>query len=449
MAWSLLARSGTSRAVDLDWPVHRRRFLLGLSAIALSPRSPDIAVDGARLNRRLRALEAFGRTPEGGISRVAFSEADRAARELAMSWMREAGLAVRIDAAANVIGRREGRDRSLPPLLFGSHLDSVPDGGNYDGQVGSVGAIEVAQCLSEKGVDTLHPLEVVVFTNEENGKTGSRAMAGELEEKELSLPSHTEKIIAEGISFLGGNPDRIGEARRKPGEVFAFLELHVEQGAVLDRRGLDVGVVEGIVGIERWNVRVDGFANHAGTTPMDERRDALLTASRIVDAVNRVAIETGGKHVATVGKIAAFPGAPNVIPGRVELTLEIRDLDMEKIAELRSAIEIESRRMASGNGTQVSFERYYQSRGAPADERLREVVRRSAESLGLSTLSLPSGAGHDAQSIALIAPMGMIFVRSVDGVSHSPKELTRPEDVEAGANVLLHSILAADALALP
>ncbi|HJS74512.1 MAG TPA: Zn-dependent hydrolase, partial [Vicinamibacteria bacterium] len=304
------------------------------------------------------------------------------------------------------------------------------------------------QCLAENGLETLHPLEVVVFTNEENGKTGSRAMAGELEDGELSLPSHTEKSVAEGISFLGGDPARIEEARRSPGEVFAFLELHVEQGAVLDRRGIDVGVVEGIVGIERWNVRVDGFANHAGTTPMDERRDALLTASRIVDAVNRIAVETKGKHVATIGKIAAHPGAPNVIPGRVELTLEVRDLEMEKIGEIRSAIEVEARRIAARNETQVSFEKYYESRGAPADERLREVIRRSAESLGLSTLSLPSGAGHDAQSLALVAPMGMIFVPSVGGVSHSPRELTAEEDCEAGANVLLQSILATDALAL-
>jgi N-carbamoyl-L-amino-acid hydrolase len=390
----------------------------------------------------------FGRTPEGGISRVAFSQADRGARELAMSWMREAGLVVRLDAAANVIGRREGRDRGLPPLLFGSHVDSVPDGGNYDGQVGSVGAIEVVQCLQERGIETLHPLEVVLFTNEENGKTGSRAMAGELSEKELTLPSHTDKSIAEGISFLGGDPARIGEARRGRGEVFAFLELHIEQGAILHRRGIDIGVVEGIVGIQRWNVRVDGFANHAGTTPMDERRDALLTASRIIDAVNRIAVETEGRQVATVGKVAAHPGAANVIPGRVEMTLEVRDLDLGKIDALMREIEGEARRIAAGNGAEVAFEKYYESRGAPADERLREVIRSSAETLGLSTLSLPSGAGHDAQSLALIAPMGMIFVPSVDGISHSPKELTLPEDVEAGANVLLRSVLATDALAL-
>jgi N-carbamoyl-L-amino-acid hydrolase len=430
--------------------VHRRQFLSGLAALALSPRSSaaETGVNGARLIRRLRELMPFGRTPEGGISRVAFSEADRNARELAIAWMREAGLDVRIDAAANVIGRRRGKDESLPPLLFGSHVDSVPQGGNYDGQVGSVAAIEIGQCLEERAIETLHPLEVVIFTNEENGKTGSRAMAGELSEKELDLPSHTEKSIAEGVSFLGGDPARIGEARRRPGEVFAFLELHIEQGAVLHRRGIYVGVVEGIVGIERWNVRVEGFANHAGTTPMDERRDALLTASRIVEAVNRIAAGTEGRQVATVGKIQAHPGAPNVIPGRVEMTLEMRDLDMAKIASLQKAIEAEARRIAASNGTSVAFEKYYESAGAPADERLREVVRSSAESLGLSTLSLPSGAGHDAQSLALIAPMGMIFVPSVEGISHSPKELTLPRDIEAGANVLLRAVLATDGLAL-
>ncbi len=428
--------------------MHRREFLVGLSALALSPRETGIVVNGARLNRRLRELTPFGRTPEGGISRVAFSEADREARELALSWMREAGLAVRLDSAANVIGRREGRDRRLPPLLFGSHVDSVPHGGNFDGQVGSVSAIEVAQRLEEEAVETLHPLEVVIFTNEENGKTGSRAMAGELVKGELELPSHTERSVAQGISFLGGDPSRIDQARRRPGEVFAFLELHVEQGAVLDRRGIDVGVVEGIVGIERWNVRVEGFANHAGTTPMNERRDALLTASRIVEAVSRIATETEGRQVATVGKIAAHPGAPNVIPGRVELTLEMRDLDMAKIARLQSAIESETRRIAASNQTSVSFEKYYESRGALADPRLKDVVRSSAGSLGLSTLALPSGAGHDAQSLALIAPMGMIFVPSVDGISHSPKELTLDGDVEAGANVLLRSVLMTDALDL-
>jgi N-carbamoyl-L-amino-acid hydrolase len=288
----------------------------------------------------------------------------------------------------------------------------------------------------------------VIFQNEENGKTGSRAMAGELVEGDLELPSHTEKTVGEGIAYIGGRPDRIEEARRRPGDVFAFLELHIEQGAVLDRRGLDIGVVEGIVGIKRWNVTVEGFANHAGTTPMDQRRDAMLTAGRLVDLVNRVAVETPGRHVATVGKLTAHPGAPNVIPGRVDMTLEIRDLDMEKIDALHRAIEAEARELARANETSVGFERYYLSRAAPTDARLQRVVAEAAQELGLSTLSMPSGAGHDAQSIALLAPVGMIFIPSRDGISHSPEEYSSPEDIEAGANVLLASVLAADGLDL-
>jgi N-carbamoyl-L-amino-acid hydrolase len=379
---------------------------------------------------------------------VAYSEADREARATVLGWMREAGLVSRIDAAGNLLGRRAGRDPNLPPILFGSHIDSVPDGGNYDGPVGSLGAIEVAQRLADAGVTTRHPLEVAIFQNEENGKIGSRAIAGELTAADLDLPSYTEKTVGAGIAFLGGDPSKIEQARRRPGEIAAYLELHVEQGAVLDRRGIEIGVVEGIVGIERWRVTVEGFANHAGTTPMDERRDALVTAARLIERVHRIASETPGRQVATVGRIDAHPGAPNVIAGRVELSLEIRDLDMGKIESLFTGIEAESRAIAASNRTAVRFEKYYRSPAATSDARMMGVVEDSARSLSFSTLSLPSGAGHDAQSIALLAPMGMIFVPSAEGISHSPREYTAPEDVERGANVLLHAVLAADALEL-
>jgi N-carbamoyl-L-amino-acid hydrolase len=426
--------------------MRRRELLAGLAGLALPlrARAADLRVNGARLNQRLSQLARFGRTPEGGLRRVAYSEADRAGRAFAMDWMREAGLAVRIDAAGNILGRREGAETSLPPLLFGSHIDSVPDGGNYDGQVGSMAAIEVAHRLTETGTTTRHPLEVVIFQNEENGKTGSRAMAGELTSAELARPTHTEKTVAEGIAFLGGRPERIEQARRRPGEVFAFLELHVEQGGILDRRRIDIGVVEGIVGIMRWNVVVEGFANHAGTTPMDQRRDAMLAAARLVELVHRVATSTPGRQVATIGQLVARPGAANVIPGRVDMTLEIRDLDMDKIDEVFRAIEGEAERVASSTGTTVTFERYYVSRAAPTDARLRGVIAAAAEELGLDTLSMPSGAGHDAQSLAVIAPVGMIFIPSVDGISHSPRELSRPAAIEAGANVLLRSVLSLD-----
>jgi len=419
-----------------------------MSALAWRPVAP-IRVDGSRLNRHLRELSRFGKTAEGGISRVAYSDADVEGRAYAMGLMRAAGLDVSVDTAGNVIGRRRGEDENLPPLMMGSHIDSVPDGGNYDGQVGSMAAIEVAQTLSAAGVTTRHPLEVVLFQNEENGKTGSRALVGELGARELDLPSHTEKSLREGIAFLGGDPSRLDEAVRRPGDVAAFLELHIEQGAILDRRGIDIGVVEGIVGIKRWNVTIAGAANHAGTTPMAERHDAMLTAGRFIDQVNAVATETAGRHVATVGKLQAHPGAPNVIAGRVDVTLEIRDLEMSKIDRLLEAIERESRTLAKRNGTTIGFDLYYVSRAAPTDERLRRLVASSARSLGLSTLSMPSGAGHDAQSLALIAPVGMIFIPSVNGISHAPEELSRPADIESGANVLLETLLGADVLDLP
>ena len=433
----------------------RREFTKGLfSTFALSVLTRSslaeepLRVQGPRLLKHLTDLSRFGRTPEGGISRVAYSDADRDGRDYTMQLMRKAGLDVNIDFAGNIIGRLAGSDSNLPPLMFGSHIDSVPHGGNFDGQVGSMAAIEIAQTLKERGVITCHPLEVIIFQNEENGKTGSRAISGEVSGRELELTSHTEKTLGEGITFLGGNPDRIDEVIRKPGDVAAYLELHIEQGAILDQKGITIGVVEGIVGIKRWNVTVSGFANHAGTTPMAKRHDALLTAGRFIDAVNRVATLTPGQQVATVGRLTAHPGAPNVIPGHAQLSLEIRDLEMTKIDSVFQDIETESKSLGERNQTHIQFDQYYVSRAAPTEPRLQELVFKAAQALDYAQLSLPSGAGHDAQSIALLAPIGMIFIPSVDGISHSPKEFSRPEDVVAGADVLLHTLLALDRLSL-
>jgi beta-ureidopropionase / N-carbamoyl-L-amino-acid hydrolase len=409
----------------------------------------DLTVNGERLNRTLRELSRFGRTPEGGINRVAFSDADLEARAYVQGLMDEAGLRVRVDAAGNLIGRRGGREEGLPPILFGSHIDSVPHGGNYDGQVGAMGAVEAARRLHEESVVTRHPLEVVIFSNEEGGKTGSRAMSGEVEPPEMELPTASGYTIGEGTARIGGDPGRLDEVVRRPGEVAAFLELHVEQGAVLESRGIQIGVVEGIVGIRRWNVEVQGFANHAGTTPMDGRRDALVAAARFVDAVHRTAGELPGRQVATVGRIEAFPGAPNVIPGRATLSLEIRDLEMARIDEILGLLEGEAARIGRETDTRFSFTPFYLSAAAPTHLRIRDSVEEEARRLGLSTLRMPSGAGHDAQSLALLAPVGMIFVPSVRGISHSPEELTHPRDVVNGANVLLCTLLALDRMELP
>lgn len=431
------------------------RDLLGLlgaaGALALRPHplrgtrlQVPPRVDGERLNRRLGELAAFGRTPEGGISRFAYGEADLAARDWVMGLMRRAGLEVRVDAAGNILGRRAGAERDLPPLMMGSHIDSVPEGGNFDGQVGSMGAVEVAQTLEDAGIVLRHPLDVVIFQNEEAGKTGSRAMSGEVMPSELDLETRSGHTIREGIAVLGGDPDRLDTVRRRTGDVAGFLELHIEQGAVLEAAGIDIGVVEGIVGIKRWAVTAHGSANHAGTTPMDARRDAMLAAAHFTVAANRVLRERPGSHVGTVGRIEAHPGAPNVIPGRVELSLELRDLAMETIDALFADIRAAAEAIAASTDTTFAYEHFYTSQAAPTDPRIRAMVAEAAAELGLSTLAMPSGAGHDAQSIAQFAPIGMVFVPSVRGISHSPEERTEPEDIVNGANTLLHTLLRLD-----
>lgn len=406
---------------------------------------PSLRVDGARINQHLVELSQFGRNPYGGVSRVAYSEFDKAAREFAKRVMREAQLDVRVDEAGNILGRRAGRDASRPTILFGSHIDSVPDGGNYDGDVGSLSAIEVARTLTTKGIVTRHPLEVVIFQNEEGGTVGSRAMIGEVSAHDLGLVSKSGKTIREGISFLGGDPLKLTRPLRKAGEIKAYVELHIEQGGTLEAEGLNIGVVEGIVGIGWWDVTIEGFANHAGTTAMGNRKDAMLAAARFTDMVNRVITSEPGRQVGTVGRIQAFPGAPNVIPGKVLLSLEIRELDQVRLDRFFASVRGEGEAIARATGCTISYASTHQSAPAICNREVQRTIEGAAKAMRLTTKYLPSGAGHDAQHMARIAPSGMIFVPSVGGISHSPKEFTRPDDVVNGANVLLQTILALDA----
>jgi beta-ureidopropionase / N-carbamoyl-L-amino-acid hydrolase len=419
-------------------------FLLAAPLAATGDQATPKA-SAERLQQRIVELSKFGANPEGGVSRVAFSAADIAGRKYVTQLMREAGLAVRVDTAGNIIGRREGSDSKLPAIMAGSHIDSVPGGGNYDGDVGVLGAIEVAQLLRDANITLRHPLEIVNFTDEEGGLVGSLAMTGRLQPAALEVMSHSGLTIRDGIRAVGGDPDRLEIAMRKPGELKAFVELHIEQGAILDEANLDIGVVEGIVGIRWWDVTVSGVANHAGTTPMNRRRDAMLSAAEFALAVNRVATSLPGRHVATVGRIRAEPGAPNVIPGKVVMSLEIRDLDAAKMRQVYEAVLGEADKIAKARQTPISFaELQVASEPAPTDERMRRIIAGAATSLDLSHRLMPSGAGHDAQDMTHIVPTGMIFVPSVGGVSHAPKELTSPQDMANGANVLLHTILAID-----
>lgn len=434
--------------------MNRREFnssLVGVIAATLAKSGAaqaPLRVNGARINAHLAALSEFGKNPQGGVTRLAYSEADLQGRKYAMGLMREAKLDVSVDLAGNIVGRRAGREAALPPLAIGSHIDSVPEGGNYDGDVGSMGAIEVAQTLAENNVKLRHLLEVLIFQNEEGGTIGSQLISGELPEKQLDLPANSGKTIREGIKLFGGDPTRLSEARRKRGDIAAYLELHIEQGGTLDAEKINIGVVEGIVGIMHWDVTIEGFANHAGTTPMNQRRDALLAAAKFIDVVNRVVTSVPGRQVGTVGKIQAFPGAYNVIPGRVVLGLELRDLDSSKVESMFGKIRAESASIAGSTGTRFEFKQTSVSYPALTDERIRQLIDETAKGLGLSTKQLSSGAGHDAQEMARLGPVGMIFVPSVGGISHAPREFSRSEDIANGGNVLLHTLLKLDSMNL-
>ncbi len=420
-------------------------FFALLSAWGAGAQSSDIRANPDRMEQRIKALARFGTNPEGGVSRVAYSDADLAGRAYIMDLMREAGLHVRVDTAGNIIGRREGSEEDLPVIMFGSHIDSVPGGGNYDGDVGVIGAIEVVQLLKENRISTRHPLEVVSFTDEEGGLTGSRAMVGKLSERALEVMSHSGLTIRDGIRNVGGDPNRLDLAERKPGEILAFIELHIEQGALLDDEDIDIGVVEGIVGIRWWDVTIEGFANHAGTTPMNKRWDAMVSAAELTLAINHVATTMPGRQVATVGRIRAEPGAPNVIPGEVVLSLEIRDLDAWKMQQVFERIQAEAKQIADARFTPIRFSEIdVASSPAPTDQQMRRIISAAADGLGMSFRLMPSGAGHDAQDMTHITPTGMIFVPSVNGVSHSPKEFTSPQDMANGASVLLKTVLAID-----
>jgi N-carbamoyl-L-amino-acid hydrolase len=274
------------------------KFTIAIATVVLSASAAaqvsSPAANPERMEQRIRALSQFGRNGDGGVDRVAYSDADVAGREFISGLMREVGLTVRTDTAGNIIGRRDGTFPRLSPIMFGSHIDSVPGGGNYDGDVGVIGAIEVAQLIVERGIRLAHPIEVVVFADEEGALAGSRAMIGKLTDSALDVQSHSGLSVREGIRRIGGDPEQLELAVRRPGDIAAFIELHIEQGAVLDQANVDIGVVEGIVGIRWWDVTIEGFANHAGTTPMNQRRDALVTAAELTLAVSRSAREMPG-----------------------------------------------------------------------------------------------------------------------------------------------------------
>jgi len=405
----------------------------------------NLTVNSKRIESRIFELAKFGVDEKGRGYRVAYTKGDIEGRAWFMELMKKAGLNPTIDAAGNIIGKRDGKNPSLKPIAFGSHIDMVPDGGNYDGTLGSIAALELIEIFNENNIVTEHPLEVIIFGNEEGGTIGSKAMVGDITTDGLKQKSQSGLTMWEGIKAIGGNPENIQSCIRKKGDIHAWVELHIEQGGILEREKIQIGVVEGIVGIVHWEVTVEGFANHAGATPMNMRQDALLAASKFIISVNEVINSVKGSQVGTVGKIAVQPGAYNVIPGKVQLGLEIRDLTASKIETLFKEIEKRAATIASSSKTTIKFERQAnESKPALTDKKLQQIINTSAKTLGFTTKFMQSGAGHDSQHIAAIAPSAMIFIPSIGGISHSPKEFSTATDMANGANVLIQTILQLD-----
>jgi len=402
-----------------------------------------LSINGKRLMASLQHLAQIGRLPTGGVQRLAFSRPDCQARSLVRRWMQEAGMAVRIDAAGNLIGRYPGQCSGAPALATGSHLDTVPNGGHYDGAYGVLAGIEVVRVLAEHGIHLDHPLEVIAFADEEGTMIGCKALAGQLLPDPEAYRSRDQEPIESCLERIGGDWAAIESARRSPDSLAAFVELHIEQGPVLTSMAQQIGVVTGIVGQRRYAITITGQTSHAGTTPMAHRRDALVAASQVVLAIHDLA-QQPGDQVATVGRLQLQPNVPNSIPGQVTLSLDIRDLSNDRLDELMQQVQVALDAIATETGSEIHLRQQLRTDPAPAAVAIQDTIAQVCQELDLSYCSLPSRASHDAQEMARIAPMGMIFVPSEGGISHADTEYTRPEDCINGTTVLLQTLLRLD-----
>jgi allantoate deiminase len=403
-------------------------------------------IDGERLWRRISDLGEIGKQRGGGITRLSLTEEERAAKDLVASYMEEAGLSVYEDAVGNLFGRREGRDPGSPTVLVGSHVDSVYNGGNFDGPLGVLAGIEVLQTMGERGMETEHPIEVVAFTDEEGarfsfGMIGSRALAGKLGAGDLENYEDRDGVsVAEAMSVYGLDPEKVGDAARPEGSIEAYVELHIEQGRVLESEDLPVGVVTGIAGAVWLRFILDGETGHAGATPMNLRRDALAAAAEIMGLIEAETAKTG-TAVGTVGQLDLEPGGINIIPGKVRFSLDLRDIDEGVRDGVEARIMEGAEEVCRRRGVELEVETLQRLAPAPCSDLVRGAAERACRRLGIRVLALPSGAGHDGMQLANLCPMGMIFVRSRDGVSHNPNEWSSREDCAAGAEVLFRTVL--------
>ncbi len=402
-------------------------------------------MDQAWVQATFDGIARFGKG-ERGFNRLVFTEADWAACDYFAGLMREAGLTVRMDAWGNLIGRLEGTEPEAPGVATGSHLDTVPEGGNYDGGVGSVTGLGALMRLKARG-PLRHPLELIIFRGEESSRfgihtMGSKVMSGvATADAWRGVKDHTGTPLTQVLAARGLDLARLPEAVRKPGELKAFVEVHIEQCFVLEQAGIPIGVVEAIAAPIRLKITVEGVASHSGATPMGKRRDALVTACHVVLAVEAEAKKRADRRiVGTVGVLQASPGALNVVPGRVELWADVRGIDEASLGEMAAAVTVAAHRIADREGTRMTVETLTSDSPVPMHPTVIAAIEAACRRLGVSHQRMPSGAGHDAMNMARIAPAGMIFIPCRGGISHNPDEYAAPADIVRGMDVLTETL---------
>jgi N-carbamoyl-L-amino-acid hydrolase len=403
----------------------------------------DLRINGKRLQYTLEEMAKIGATAGGGVQRLTLSDEDKQARDLFVDWLKELHLEVTIDEMGNIFGKRPGKRNDLPPVMSGSHIDSQPKGGRFDGILGVMGPLEVLRTLHENNIETVRPIVIVDWTNEEGSRFAPAMVASGVWAGALDRDWVYQRTDINGKRFVD-ELERIGYRGTIPAEkypVHAYYEYHIEQGPVLEREGRRIGAPKGILCLHWYDIYLTGEANQVGPTPMEGRHDALCAAAEMIIKVNQLPDKMGGNMVATVGEIQNNPNSRNIIPDRVHFTVDIRSWDDDHALNAWEDLKKDFESVAQQRGCPLRIEETWRVEHSPFDENLVQRVLDSAEALNYSSLRMVSGAGHDASYMNQIAPTAMIFVPSIDGRSHVEVEETSWEDCEAGANVLLHCIL--------
>ena len=403
----------------------------------------NIRVNGERLWESLMEMAKIGATEKGGVCRLALTDVDKAARDLFVRWCEEAGCTVRVDTMGNIFGRRAGKDDSLPPVMTGSHIDSQPTGGKFDGIYGVLAGLEVIRTLNDLGYETNAPIEVSAWTNEEGYRFAPAMIASGVFGGEFSLEEGLACADTEGKT-IGEELKRIGYAGEMEcggREVGAFFEAHIEQGPILEAEEKTIGIVQGVQGIRVFDVNVTGMESHAGTTPMERRKDALVGAAELITEVNRIAMDNLPDSRSTVGMMAVSPNSRSVIPGSVFFTVDLRHPDHARLEALTGEAREAARKIAAAGKLEISFEEIWYSPPVRFADKCVGAVRRATEALGLASRPITSGAGHDAVYVSRVAPTGMIFIPCEDGISHNEIEAAAPADIAAGCDVLINAMV--------